>query len=266
MGIRRWNRSGLMMLAVLVLLAVPALAQDVITRGTDPWYTAPDGSSYTDLNLPAGFLDKDCSGYQGHVVLAGVPVEAKPADAYYYGDTLVERLEDAVFDANGVAKVKIVVRGLHFKGADALKTDCGEWSADVGLAKEQTPTEMTIVRENENGGYFTAPISVDTVWTFTRSSDGAVRTLNTSNILTSDEKSPWQAGTCTKAAAVTRKPALINATNHGKPSLKIAAISRGFNPGFGPNCLPNVLCRGKQIDPSIHCYSPAIANFNNSAQ
>jgi hypothetical protein len=249
-----------MLVAVLAVAAVPALAQDrdVIPRGTDSWKTAGDGSSYTDLNLPAGFLDKDCPAFKGRVVLAGVPVETVPADAYNGGDTLVERLEDAVFDAKGVAQVKIVVRGLHFKGADSLKTDCGEWSADVGLAKEQSPTVMTIVREDAHGGYFTAPISVDTVWTFTRSSDGAVRTLGTSNILTSDEKSPWSSDTCTKSAAAgTRRPALVKPGN-GRPALKIAAVTHGFNPGY-VNCRPSVLCRGKQIDPSIHCYSPASA-------
>lgn len=259
MGIRKWTRSSLLLFAALVLVvAVPALAQDVIPAGTDSWRTPPDGSTYTDLNLPAGFLDKDCAAFQGRVVLGGVPVEADPKDAYSYGDTLVERLEDAVFDEKGVAQVKIIVRGLHFQGANTLKTDCGEWSADVGLAKEQSATVMTIVREDANGGYFQAPISVDTVWTFTRSSDGAVRTLGTSNILTSDEKSPWQAGTCTKAAATrNHRPALINPSGHGKPTMKIAAVTRGFNPGYGPNCQVSSLCRGKQIDPSIHCYAPA---------
>lgn len=260
MGIGKWTRSSLLLFAAIALVsAVPALAQDVIPAGTDSWRTPPDGSSYTDLNLPAGFLDKDCPAFQGRVILGGVPIEAQPQDAYSYGDTLVERLQDAAFDEKGVAQVKIIVRGLHFQGANTLKTGCGDWSADVGLAKQQSTTVMTIVREDANGGYFQAPISVDTIWTFTRASDGAVRTLSTSNILTSDEKSPWQAGTCTKAAAGTRRPALINPSGHGKPTMKIAAISRGFNPGYGPTCQPAVLCRGKMIDPSIHCYSPATA-------
>jgi hypothetical protein len=248
----------LLFAAIVLVAAVPALAQDVIPAGTDSWRTAGDGSSYTDLSLPAGFLDKGCAAFQGRVILAGVPIEAQPKDAYSGGDTLVERLQDAVFDANGVAQVKIIVRGLHFQGANTLKTDCGEWSADVGLAAQQSATVMTIVREDANGGYFQAPISVDTVWTFTRAADGAVRTLTTSNVLTSDEKSPWQAGTCTKSAATgTRRPALINPSGHGKPTMKIASVSRGFNPGYGPGCQPVVLCRGKMIDPSIHCYSAA---------
>jgi hypothetical protein len=261
---RIWQRSGIALFAVVALAAVPALAQDVITRGTDSWKTAGDGSSYTDLSLPAGFLDKNCAAFQGRVILAGVPIVTSPPDAFYGGDTLVERLDDAVFDAKGVATTNIIVRGLHFQVVDPLKTDCGDWSADVGLDKQQTVTQMTIVREDASGGYFTAPIAVDVVWTFTRSSDGAVRTLSTSNVLTSDEKSPWQSGTCSKAAAVNRRAPLIDAHNHGKPALKVASVSRGFNPGYGPNCLPNVLCRGKQIDPSVHCYSPARATFSSS--
>jgi len=268
MGIWNWKRSGITLFAGLVLAAVPAVAQDVIARGTDSWKTAGDGTSYTDLSLPAGFLDRDCPAFKGRVILEGVPVVTSPSDAFNGGDTLIERLADATFDDQGVARTKIVVRGLHFQVADVLKTGCGEWKADIGLDQHQTPTEMTIVREDENGGYFTAPISVDVIWTFTRTSDKAVQTLATSNVLTSDERSPWQAGSCGKSAkaAGIRRPALVDATNQGKPALKIAAISRGFNPGFGPSCRPSVLCRGKQIDPTLHCYFPAsLASSPSSA-
>jgi hypothetical protein len=249
----------LALVAAAVLAAVPALAQDVIPHGTDSWTTAGDGSSYTDLSLPAGFLDPNCDAFSGRVILAGVPIVTSPPNAFNGGDTLVERLDDAVFDAKGTATTNIIVRGLHFQGTAPLKTACGDWTADVGLDKQQSTTQMTIVRQDSSGGYFTAPISVNTVWTFTRSGDGAVRTLSTSNVLTSSEQSPWQAGTCTKSLAVKQRTALVDAGNHGKPSLKIASVSVGFNPGYGPNCRPVVLCRGKMIDPSIHCYSPAVA-------
>jgi hypothetical protein len=264
MGIRNWKRSGSTLFAALIVAAVPALAQDVIARGTDSWRTAGDGTSYTDLSLPAGFLDRDCPAFQGRVILAGVPIETSPENAFSGGDTLIERLEDAKFDDKGVARTKIAVRGLHFRGVDSLKTDCGEWTADVGLAKQQTPTDMTIVREDANGGYFTAPISVDVVWTFTRASDRAQRSLGTSNILTSDERSPWQFESCSKTAATIRTAAILDPNNHGKPALKIAAASRGFYPGYGPNCRVNVGCRGKQIDPSVHCYTPATAAPSSS--
>ena len=265
MGIRNWKRSGSTLLAALVVATVPALAQDVIPRGTDSWRTAGDGTSFTDLSLPAGFLDKNCPAFEGRVVLAGVPIATTPAGAFYDGDTLVERLDDAVFDDKGVARTKIVVRGLHFQGADPLKTACGDWKADVGLARQQTPTVMTIVREGADGGYFTAPISVDVVWTFTRTSDGTARTLSTSNVLTSSERSPWQSGSCAGKAAATTQTALVDSGNQGTPSLKIATATNGFNPGFGPNCRINSGCRGKSIDPSIHCYTPAIASYTPSS-
>jgi hypothetical protein len=252
--------SCLALVAILALAAVPALAQDVIPHGTDSWTTSGDGSSYTDLSLPAGFLDAGCPAFNGRVILAGVPIVTSPPNAFNGGDTLIERLEDATFDDKGVATTKIVVRGLHFRVADALKTGCGDWKADVGADKQQSATDMTIVRQDSTGGYFTAPISVNAVWTFTRT-DGTVRTLKTSNVLTSSDQSPWQSGSCGKALATGRTTtALVDSENTGKPSLKISAqISVGFHPGFGPSCRPVVLCRGKMIDPTIHCYGPAIA-------
>jgi hypothetical protein len=257
------QRVGMMLALSAVLSAAPTLAQDrdVIPRGSDGWTTAGDGSTVAEVILPAGFLDRDCPAYHKEVVLKGVPVETSPEGAFGNADTIIERLGDAAFDERGVATTKIAVRALHFRAVDDLGTGCGEWSADVGLDKNQAVTEMTIVREDERGGYFTAPIAVNSVWTFRRASDGAERQLRTSNVLTSDDRSPWQSQSCSKASA-SAGSVLVG----GNAGLKVAAasISRGFNPGY-VNCQPVRLCRGKVLDPAIHCYTAASAASTASA-
>jgi hypothetical protein len=258
------KQLGGSLLAVLLLAAVPVVAQDV-PRGTDAWRTPGDGRTSTDLNLPAGFLDQGCPGYADKVVLAGVPVATSPADAYEGADTFIERLQDVTFDAKGVGTTRIVVRGLHFRATADLKTGCGDWSAEVGLASAQTPTTMTIVRDGEAGGYFTAPISVDAVWIFRRASDNAERTLSTSNLLTTDERTPWTSATCGKSlgsakALAAASSILVDSNNDGRPDAKIAGGSARFNAGLDPACRPWSPCRQKGLDPTRHCYEPISFN------
>jgi hypothetical protein len=254
-------------LAVLALAALPAVAQDVIPRGSDAWKTAGGGQTYSKLSLPAGFLDANCDAVAQDVALEGVPVATSPEGAFGDADTIIERLSDAVFDEKGVATTKVVVRALHFRAADLVKSSCGDWSAEVGLAKDQASTVMTIVRESASGGTFTAPISVDAVWTFTRTSDGAVRQMSTSNLLTSDQPSPWHAGSCSKAITLTeRSSAIVDSDNDARPDYKVAARATSFNPGYDPACRPTVLCRGKQMDPAVHCYGVADASSVSSAK
>lgn len=259
---RSFKRCGTTLFILLALVAAPSLAQegrDGIPRGTDIWTTPGDGSTYTDLSLPAGFLDRDCPPFRERVVLQGVPVATSPERAFGDADTIIERLEDAVFDEKGVARAKIIVRGLHFRSVAPLKTGCGEWTAEVGLAPQQKATEMTIVREGEAGGTFTAPISVDTVWTFTRG-DGAQQRLTTSNLLTQEERTPWTSVNCfgKSESGSTLSSIMIDSDNDQRPDLKVALVSGLFTAGRTIRCEPWRPCRGKLIDPSIHCYEGAI--------
>lgn len=188
-----------------------------------------------------------------------MPVATSPEGAFGDADTIIERLNDAQFDREGVARVKVIVRALHFRASEPLKTGCGDWSAEVGLDRRQVPTDMTIVRESERGGYFTAPISVDAQWTFTRGSGEEVRTLSTSNLMLSDERTPWQSQVCTKAAsAVAAGSILVDTNNDGRAELKVAARTNSFNPGWTSQCIPYSPCRAKGLDPGIHCYEPTL--------
>jgi hypothetical protein len=158
-------RSRLGLFAVLLLIALPTFAADqVIQSGIDPWRTPGNGSTYIDFAkhpIPAGFFCFKSEPFTGRIVFQGVPVATAEPGALRRTDTIVQRLDDAVFDKTGVARTRIQVRVLHFVSVEPIKTACGDYSVEVHLNGEQPITNMRIVRENERGGRFFAAIAVN---------------------------------------------------------------------------------------------------------
>lgn len=157
------NRLGLF--ALLLLIALPTFAADrVIQSGIDPWRTPGDGTTFIDFSkrpIPAGFFCFKSEPFTGRIVFQGVPVATGEPGALGRTDTIVQRLDDAVFDKNGVARTRIQVRALHFVSVEPIKTACGAFSVEVHLNGEQPITSMRIVRENDHGGRFFASIAVN---------------------------------------------------------------------------------------------------------
>jgi hypothetical protein len=239
-------------LALLALLAAPAWAQTVL-KGSDVWNTPGDGSTNAVLNLPLDFFDPGCS-FQGTVVLRGKNVATSPANAFGNADSVIERLQDAVFDVNGVAVVSIAAKALSLESTQPLSTPCGQWAAAVSLNNPQAITRMTIKRAGSTGGTFTAPISVATTWTFTRS-DGAVRTLDTNNVLDSSLPTEWRYSSC-PGAVKTGGVVQVDTDNDGVPDTAVNGVSNFFA-GYTANCQLLKPCRNKNVDPATHCYEPA---------
>jgi hypothetical protein len=158
-------RSRLGLFAALFLIALPTFAADrVIQSGIDPWRTPGNGKTYIDFSrtpIPAGFFCFKSEPFTGRVVFQGVPVATGEPGALGRTDTIVQRLDDAVFDKNGVARTRIQVRVLHFVSVAPIKTACGSYTAEVHLNGEQPITNMRIVRENDHGGRFFAAIAVN---------------------------------------------------------------------------------------------------------
>jgi hypothetical protein len=205
--------SHVTLLAVLVLLlAAPAFARDgVITNGIDLWRTPGSGGTFIDFArdpLPAGFFCASSAPFTGRVVFTGVPIKTNPASALGAADTIIQRLDDAVFtkgrpafqpfalrgldgavrqvDASAfrgkeVATTRIQVRAISFAGVEPVKTGCGAFDVKASLRGEQPITEMVIVRDGENGGRFFAPLALNVTLTFTPEAGGAsldvVRTI-----------------------------------------------------------------------------------------
>jgi hypothetical protein len=157
------------LVALVVLAALPAAAADVIYRGIDPWITVPDGT-YADLRnnpIPAGFFCADSPAFDGYIWLRGVPLAAD-SDALGATDTIVERLDNAVFNKRGVAVTRVRVRALQLEGIDTFKTTCGDFTVKVTLDGEQPLSRMRILRESATGGRFLVPLAVNTKLIFTR--------------------------------------------------------------------------------------------------
>jgi hypothetical protein len=158
-------------LFVLALLAAPALALDpVIYNGIDLWSTRGDGSTFTDFSanpLPAGFFCHNSEAFSGRIGFQGVPVATGVPGTLGRTDTIVQRLDNAVFNKRGVAFTRLQVRALTFQSIAPIQTSCGAFKATVTLDGEQPITRMQIVRENAQGGRFYAPISVNVKISFT---------------------------------------------------------------------------------------------------
>ncbi len=158
-------------LAALLLVALPTFAADrSIQSGVDLWTTPGNGKTFIDfatIPIPAGFFCFKSAPFRGKVVFEGIPVATAERGVLGKTDTIVQRLDEAVFDKNGIARTRIQVRALHFQGTKPIQTACGAYNVEVRLSGPQPITSMKIVRQHEHGGRFYAPISVNGKVVFT---------------------------------------------------------------------------------------------------
>jgi hypothetical protein len=164
-------RRQLVLLFALVLLAAgPVLAADrVIYNGSDLWSTKGDGRTFADFSLdpiPAGFFCTKSAPFTGRIAFKGVPLAAG-GTGLGATDTIVQRLDDAAFNKKGIAVTRVQVRALSLESIVPVKTACGLFKAVVSLDGGPQPvTRMRIVRENEKGGRFLAPLALNVRITF----------------------------------------------------------------------------------------------------
>jgi hypothetical protein len=129
-----------------------------------------------------------------------VPIKTLPADALGGADTVIQRLDDAIFTKNltalrpfalrgtdgrltqldaaafqgqEAASTRIQVKAISFASVRPVQTGCGTANVSASLAGEQPITEMLIVRDHEKGGHFYAPLSLQVKLTFTPVRGGA---------------------------------------------------------------------------------------------
>lgn len=160
---------GILFLALS--FAASAFAADrAIQNGIDAWETKGDGSTFVDFAqtpIPAGFFCAGSAPFTGRVAFQGVPVVTGTPKALGNTDTIVQRLDDAVFDKRGVAVTRTQVRALSLKSVTPFETGCGKFEATVRLDGAQPVTQMVIRREDENGGTFSGPLWLNVKVSFT---------------------------------------------------------------------------------------------------
>src|SRR5436305_5639784 len=126
------NRSiyaGLLVVGMALAIAAPmSAAPSPVYSGIDLWATQGDGRTFFDFKLspiPAGFFCAKSAPFEGRVVFQGAPVSTGVTRELGNADTIVERLDDAVFDKRGVASTRIQVRALNLMGTAPIQTACG---------------------------------------------------------------------------------------------------------------------------------------------
>jgi hypothetical protein len=157
------------MVLCLLLLTATAWADDVIESGADLWRTPADGNTYYDFAkdpIPAGFFCKGSAAFDQRIVFHGVPLTTSPPDALGGIDTVIHRLDDAAFNRHGQAVTRVQPAAISLVASTPVKTSCGSFDVKISLQGEQPTTDMVIVKEGANGGYFHSSLSLNLRITF----------------------------------------------------------------------------------------------------
>jgi hypothetical protein len=269
------NRGVLPAVFVGVLLAgLSPLAADVmIRRGVDTFTTTDNGKTGYDFSqtpIPAGFFCKGSRPFTGRVAFKGLPLATGAPGQLRNADTVIERLDDAVFDAQGRATTRLQFRALSLVSIAPLKTGCGAYHVYVSLADEQRVTTMYIDRTQEAGGKFSAPLAVNVRLTFipVKPSKAAQKRELTGSFTFPATPIPWSfaAGIATKRVGSVRVD-----TNGDLAPDTLVAGSSNFFPGWSPNGLVEkwggggscVTCEPESCHDDgtgkIHCSGPVLA-------
>lgn len=165
------KRSSVLAVFVLSLLLglSPLAAESMIERGIDIFTTPADGKTFYDFAknpIPAGFFCKGSKPFRGRIAFRGLPLATAVPGQLESADTVVERLDDAVFDDRGRARTRLRFAALSLVSIAPVKTSCGDFHAYVSLGRRQRVTTMNILRTQEGGGKFSAPLAVDILLTF----------------------------------------------------------------------------------------------------
>ncbi|HVS00771.1 MAG TPA: hypothetical protein VMW27_29395 [Thermoanaerobaculia bacterium] len=208
-------------MALALLAGSPLLAVDVIQKGVDAWVTVQGftQTSFESDPIPAGFFCAGSQPFNGKVVFRGAPLASQPADALGGPvDTVVSRLDDAVFNDKGEASTRIQLKALSLASTKPVETSCGQYNVAVSLAGEQPKTTMKIVRTEENGGRYEAPLALNVKMTFTPvDGKGAQRELTREVRLGPGSHSVWSYADKPRYAG----PIFIDTDGDGKPDTQV---------------------------------------------
>ena len=251
------NRSFLLVALAVVLLAAPLAADTVIPRGVDTFTTIANGKTFYDFSqspIPAGFFCKSSSPFTGRVTLKCLPLETGAPGQLHGADTVIERLDDAAFDADGTAMTRIQFRALSLVSVSPVKTACGSYHVYVTLAGKQRVTTMRINQTQEGGGNFVAPLAVNAKMTFIPvKPQKSARKLELNGSFTFPASPiPWST---TGGLSSKRLGSVLVDTNGDLKPDTVLSGSSNFWPGWSPDGLDR-MTKGCTVcePPSCHEY------------
>jgi hypothetical protein len=251
-------------LALLLLIALPVSAADrIVQSGIDLWLTPGNGTTFIDFSkrpIPAGFFCFNSTPFNGRINFGGIPVATGEKGVLGKTDTIVHRLDDAVFNKRGVAVTRIQVRVLHFQSVKPIQTSCGAFNVEVRLNGEQPVTRMRIVRENEKGGRFFAPIAVNGKLVFTPAGRAATEILEINrNVLFPAHQGIAWAHDFGKGKVDQRSGfVLVDTDNDRVPDTYLPGISANFAAGLSSVPLDKMPNWCHMNGTEMHCPDPYI--------
>lgn len=158
-------------LIAVLCVAAPAVAGDLVIRsGIDLWTTKADGRTHWDFAgdaIPAGFFCANSAPFSGVIYLKGSPIATGKPGALGATDTIVQRLDDAVFAKNRMATTRIQLRALSLESISPVKTSCGLFDVKASLDGDQPITRMRIFRDTATAGRYVAPLALNVKLVFT---------------------------------------------------------------------------------------------------
>ncbi|HEX4961402.1 MAG TPA: hypothetical protein VF173_11230 [Thermoanaerobaculia bacterium] len=272
------NRTILMVLGVLLLLGLsPVFADPIIQRGIDVFTTVGDGRTFYDFSfnpIPADFFCKGSKAFTGRVAFRGLPLTTGSPGQLWGADTVIERLDDAVFGDNGIAETRIQFRALSLVSTAPVKTACGAFHVYVTLGGKQRVTTMSILRTQETGGTFIAPLAVDARMTFIPvkppRNKGARKLELTGSFTFPASSLPWSLAS---GAALKRiNPVMVDTDGDLIPDTLLPGTSN-FAAGQSPDrfrtkaacsCCPESTCHTDPATGKTHCTTPTACPGMNS--
>lgn len=215
----------------LLLAALPALADNTITHGSDLFQTAGDGSTYAEVSVPAGYFCTGSAAYSGTVTLTGAPVATSPANVLGNTDTIIERLSDTTFNSSNVATVNAIVRVANFKSTSPITvTGCSGsslWDVTSSAAPTQSAFTMTIYRSSSTatGGTFDSDVTINPRLTFTQQGTSVTRTLDQSTIHFTTSGASWTHQPGSGGLTYTSGSVQVDTDGNGVPDTNVPATS-----------------------------------------
>lgn len=190
----KWSR--VLFVGWVLLLAPVVFAGDVIVNGIDTWTTPGGGWSFLDFGddpIPAGFFCSRSEPFAGRILWQGEPLVTQPAGALSGADTVVQRLDDASFDADGRAFTRLQMRALSLASIKPVRTACGTYDVKASLNGIQPIRGMDLYEKDKENGYFVAHmlINVKLIFTPVDPAGGRSLVLERNDITVESSQIPW---------------------------------------------------------------------------
>jgi hypothetical protein len=266
------NRTILTVLVLSLLLGLSPLSADtVIQRGIDAFTTLGDGKTFYDFSynpIPPGFFCRGSKAFIGRVSLKGLPLTTERPGQLWGADTVLERLDDAVLDSTGVGVTRVRFRAMSLVSKAPIKTVCGAFHVYVSLNGKQRVTTMNILRTQEGGGDFVAPIAADVRMTFIPvkppRNKGTRKLELTGSFTFPAIPLPWF---IVGAKAKRLGPVVVDTNGDLTPDALLPGTSN-FSPGRPLkggycSCCPSDLCHPDEPGGKEHCNLPICPGTNN---